>query len=239
MTERAIFLFDIDGTLLRAGSRVHRDSFAHAYREVYGIPLDLDGVKAAGRTDTWLLAEPLRRHGFSDGEIWRRMPQAFAAMEAYVDEHLGDMRDDVLPGVPEVLDILHRRGQLLGLLTGNLRGIALAKMRKAGLARFFDTGGFGEESEVRAHLVPVALAKAGEQAGEPIPDSRAVVVGDTPLDVEAARIGGVKVAAVATGPISLEDLRAAEPDLLLPSLAEAEKAAEALLRLALTGARRS
>jgi beta-phosphoglucomutase-like phosphatase (HAD superfamily) len=103
MAEPALFLFDIDGTLLRAGSRVHRDSFAYAYREVYKLPLSLDGIKAAGRTDTWLLAEPLRRHGLSDDQIWRGMLQAFAAMEAYVEEHLGDMRDDVLPGVQEVL----------------------------------------------------------------------------------------------------------------------------------------
>jgi phosphoglycolate phosphatase-like HAD superfamily hydrolase len=237
MAEPALFLFDIDGTLLRAGSRVHRDSFAYAYREVYGLPLSLDGIKAAGRTDTWLLAEPLRRYGLSDNEIWQRMPQAFDAMEAYVDQHLGDMRGEVLPGVPEVLSILHHRTQLLGLLTGNLRGIALTKMRKAGLACYFDTGGFGEESEVRAHLVPVALAKAGEKTGQPVPASRAVVVGDTPLDVEAGRIGGTKVAAVATGPISLEELREAKPDLLLPSLTEAQQAADALLRLAFTAAR--
>jgi phosphoglycolate phosphatase-like HAD superfamily hydrolase len=149
------------------------------------------------------------------------------------------MTGDVLPGVPEVLDMLHRHGQLLGLLTGNLRGIAMAKMRQAGLAHFFDTGGFGEESEVRAHLVPMALAKAGEKVGEKVSVSRTVVVGDTPFDIEAARVGGVKVAAVATGPIPLQELQQAEPDLLLPSLAEAKKAAESLLRLALTGERRS
>src|SRR5437868_3588270 len=109
-SEPALFLFDIDGTILHANTAVHRDAFAHAYRTVYDLPLDLDGIGAAGRTDTWLLAEPLRRYGMSDDDIWRRMPEAFAAMQAYVDERLGDLRDRVLPGIPHVLSELDRRG---------------------------------------------------------------------------------------------------------------------------------
>lgn len=217
----ALFLFDIDGTLIRGGTPAHREAFAHAFRTVYDLNLNLDGVAAGGRTDTWLLAEPLRRHGLSDDQIWRHMRRAFDVMEDYVDEHLGDLRDRVLPGVPELLEQLHARGQLLGLLTGNLARVAMAKMRHAGLARYFDTGGFGEESEVRAHLVPVALAKAGELAGHAIPPHRAVIVGDTPLDVEAGQIAGTKTVAVATGPYSYDRLLTCGADLVLPSLQDA------------------
>lgn len=245
-----LFLFDIDGTLLRGSTPVHRDAFGHAYRTVYGLSLDLDGVSAAGRTDTWLLAAPLRRHGMRDEEIWARMPAAFEAMEAYVDQHLGDLRDRLLPGVPEVLRELHERGQLLGLLTGNLAGIAMAKMRKAGLARYFDTGGFGEESEIRAHLVPVALAKAAETlriggetrrsmrwterfagAGHAIPPNHAVVIGDTPLDIEAGHIAGTRTVGVATGPFTVEQLQAEGADLVLPSFEDAKASSEALMAL--------
>src|SRR5438270_5094073 len=159
-SDPALFLFDVDGTLIRAGTAVHRDSFAHAFKEVYGLPLTLEGMSAAGRTDAWLLAEPLRREGLTPEQIAEGAKRAYADMEAYVDEHLGDLRDRVLPGVREVLDDLHRRGQLIGLLTGNLKGIAMAKMQHADLARYFDCGGFGEESETRADLVPVALEHA-------------------------------------------------------------------------------
>jgi phosphoglycolate phosphatase-like HAD superfamily hydrolase len=159
------------------------------------------------------------------------MPRAFETMESYVETHLGDLRDRVLPGVLDVLAGLQAADQLLGLLTGNLSGIAMAKMRHAGLARYFDTGGFGEESEVRGHLVPVALAKASETAGAPIPPERAVVVGDTPLDIEAGKLCGTKTAGVATGTFSEDELTRSRADLVLPSLSPASVALQELLHL--------
>lgn len=223
-----LFLFDIDGTLLKGSTAVHRDAFRQAFQRVYGLSLSLDGISAAGRTDTWLLAEPLRRHGLNDASIWERMPEAFRLMEEYVDEHLGDLRDNVLPGAPDVLAALHERGYLLGLLTGNLRSIALAKMRHAGLAGYFDTGGFGEESEFRARLVPVAIAKAGEQTGHPVTPADALVIGDTPFDIEAGRDHGTRTAGVATGPFSTDVLEGCGADVVLPSLADVDGTVDAL-----------
>jgi len=227
----ALFLWDIDGTLLRGATAIHRDAFAHAYQAVYGLPLNLDGVAAGGRTDTWLLAEPLRRIGLSDAEIWTRMPNAFREMQAYVEQHLGDLSHCVLPGAREVLAELHARGYVQALVTGNLSRIAMAKLRNAGLARYFDVGGFGEESEVRERLVSVALRHAAGAVGTHIELRRSVVVGDTPFDLGAGQLNGTRTCGVATGTCSLEELEAAGADLLLPSLADAETAIDALVGL--------
>lgn len=152
-------------------------------------------------------------------------------MQAYVEAHLPDLREKILPGVPEVLAELDGRGQLLGLLTGNLSRIAAAKMRAAGLERYFDVGGFGEESEIRAPLVPVAIARASERAGRIIPPEQVAVIGDTPLDIEAGKAAGTRTVGVATGPFSAAELRGAGADLALESLADARGAVEALMRL--------
>lgn len=227
----SLILFDIDGTLIRAGTEVHRSAFAYAFRSVYGLDLTLDGIHAAGRTDTWLFYEALRSAGVPDGLIAERMVRAFDEMCTYVDQHLGDLQKNVLPGVPEVLQTFHEAGALLALLTGNLSAIAHAKMRRAGLDAYFDTGGFGEESATRSDLVPVALAKAADKAGTAIPPRHAVILGDTPLDIEAGRAHGVRTCGVATGPFTESDLRAAGADLVLPSLEESAMAVEAILHL--------
>lgn len=223
----SLYLFDIDGTILRGSTTVHREAFRHAYRTVYRRDaLSLDGISAAGRTDRWLLAETLRQHGVDEDTISRAMPEAFAAMAAYVEANLPDLHEHVLPGVPEVLLGLRAEGATLGLLTGNLRAIAFAKMRAAGLAQFFSTGGFGEESEERPDLVPVALRESGNLLAQD-----AVIIGDTPLDVAAGRSAGAQTAGVATGPFSEDDLRMAGADLVLPSLADASRAVDLLLAL--------
>lgn len=236
---RALFLFDIDGTLLRGATAVHRDAFREAYRTVYGLPIDLEGIAAAGRTDSWLLAEPLRRVGMSEEEIHAGKPAAFSLMQEYVDTRQSDLRHAVLPGVTELLAYLDARGELLGLVTGNLSGIALTKLHHAGLAHFFDLGGFGEESAVRSHLIPVALAKAEQATGCRIAPERTVVVGDTELDIEAGKECGTRTAAVATGPRDEEELRIAGADLVFPSFAQPKEVAEQLLHLALTGPKQS
>ena len=228
MSQPLLYLFDIDGTLLAGAATVHRHAFVHAFREVYGLTLSLDGLLSAGRTDSWLLREPLRRCGLSDEQIARGRTEAFAAMEAYVRDHPTDLRHAVLPGVHEVLRGLGSRGKLLGLLTGNLQGIAWVKLQQAGLAAYFETGGFGEESTVRSRLVPVAIQHARRLAGRSIASRETVVVGDTPLDVEAGREAGTLTAALATGRYSLEDLRRTGADLVLPSLAPGNEALDQL-----------
>jgi phosphoglycolate phosphatase len=231
----AVVLFDIDGTLIGLGTDVHKAAFAHAFREVYGVEASLDGIRAAGRTDTWLLFEPLRELGLTDREIGERLPAAFSAMCSYVDAHLGNLRDMVLPGVREVLKELAARGALVGLLTGNLEAIALAKMRKAGLEGWFEFGAFGEESATRSELVPVALRKAGMVVGEAVLPGQAVVVGDTPLDVEAARVHGVRSCGVASGPFVEIELLEAGADLVLRSLEPGDESADAILEVVAKG----
>ena len=226
-----LFLFDIDGTILRGGTTVHRDAFAHAFRTVYGRPLTLDALVAAGRTDTWLLVEALRRSGVPAADIWEGMPSAFSIMEEYVEEHVADLRKCVLPGVSEVLSRLQQMGCMLGLLTGNLSRIARAKLQQAGLDGYFSTGGFGEESMDRADLVPVALAHAAETFGVPLASGEAILIGDTPLDVAAAQAHGAFACGVATGRFSADVLRATGAHLVLESLADHEHAVAQLLRV--------
>ena len=58
-----------------------------------------------------------------------------------------------------------------------------------------------------------------------------ILVGDTPRDVRAGRDGGARVVAVATGSDSVESLRAAGADVVLPDLLDTKAVAEAVTSL--------
>jgi phosphoglycolate phosphatase-like HAD superfamily hydrolase len=99
----------------------------------------------------------------------------------------------------------------LGVATGNIRAGAEAKLEAAGLAHWFDLGGYGCDSHLRPELVAAAIGRAG-------PCDEVIVVGDTIHDITAARACGATVCAVATGSDSAEAL--AHADVVFRSLAE-------------------
>ena len=126
----------------------------------------------------------------------------------------------VLPGVRETLDRLCKEGYLLGITTGGMEAAAHIKLTRAGLTHYFGFGGYGSDSVDRTELTRKALERAGIVLGEPIDPKEALVVGDTPLDVEAAHGAGALAVAVATGRFSQDELRAAGADYVLGSLEE-------------------
>ncbi len=65
---------------------------------------------------------------------------------------------------------------------------------------------------IRRDLVPVALERFRLRAGRALAPGEAVIVGDTPEDIDCARAHGCPVLGVATGPFSAEQLRRAGAD---------------------------
>ena len=126
----------------------------------------------------------------------------------------------VLEGVPETLQRLADAGFLLGLTTGGVEAAAHIKLARADLNKYFSFGGYGSDSSDRAELTRRAIERAGAILGEPVDARRVLVVGDTPLDIEAAHAAGAVAVGVASGHFDEEQLRAAGADYVLGSLRE-------------------
>lgn len=192
-------LFDIDGTLLDSGG-AGREAFVRGLERVVGSSEGLEGISFAGNTDRRVLRQL--------GEVrGRRFPEevvqaVFRAVEEELERLLGDGRHGVrvVPGAGEALAELQRRGVRMGVATGNIRACAMLKLEAAGLWGWFGFGGYGESAEERVGIVEAALAAGGARREE------AWLVGDTPLDVEAGRLAGVRVFGVAGGRWSAEEL---------------------------------
>jgi len=212
-----IFLFDIDNTLLNSGGAGGR-AMNLAFRDLFGIGNGFDGVEFSGRTDTAIFHDGLLIHRLPDGDF----PALLARFKASYVEHLAraltETRGHVLPGVPALLRSLSEtEGVRLGLATGNFRRSAMMKLEYYGIRPFLRGGGFGEDSELRSEVVALAIRRLGGRPGGRNP---VYVVGDTPIDVEAAKANGAVAVAVTTGKSSAEDLTRAGADAVFPDLSD-------------------
>jgi len=206
-----LVLFDIDGTLLHGRPEAHTHAMVAAMAEVWQVPARPDDIwqlDPAGRTDREIARLVLRGHGVADDAIdhriheWMDMAARLHATEAAL--HASPV---AAPDADAVAARLREEGAEVALLTGNLQPIGRAKVAAAGLGHHFGPGGgFGSDAEERADLVGIARGRAAAAH----PDDEVVVVGDTPRDVRAARMAGVRVVAVTTGAFGGEALAGAD-----------------------------
>jgi phosphoglycolate phosphatase len=214
-----ILLFDIDGTLVSTGG-AGAVAWRRAFEELYGIPADIGKYTDAGMTDPDVGAKTFeavlgRRptpHELAQ-VVQRRLehlPEAVAESEGY----------KVLPGVPERLRQLSRDGHLLGLITGNGDGAAFTKLARGDLMRWFSFGAYATAGLARAGIVRQAVERGEAFLGEDVPNTQIYVIGDTPLDIEAAHEAGCTAIGVATGKFDTAALREAGADHVIETMEE-------------------
>lgn len=216
-----IVLFDIDGTLIRAGGASQR-AIHTAFIRLFGVGADFSGVEFHGSTD------PLITQAIARRTLGRELSESEgqALTEAYL-AHLGpelarETAYEILPGVPELVrDLAQRDTILLGLQTGNIAGAVPHKLARAGLDGVFRFGGFGSDSPERTAIVATAIERAIHLAGRrhARPED-VVVIGDTPRDVVAGQACGATTIAVATGKFTRPELALTGPTLTADTLAE-------------------
>jgi pyrophosphatase PpaX len=155
-------------------------------------------------------------------ELFRGMgPPEEEMLRGYVPEHLFPEavefffghyhrtadRIRLFPGVKEALECLDGAGVKLGLFTGKGRRGTRWTLDLLGLGRWFASPVTGDDVE-RYKPDPEGVRRAMSAAGVPAERSgRALVVGDSPYDIQAGRAAGTKtgVALWGVGDISRFD----------------------------------
>jgi len=220
-----IFLFDIDGTLVRCAGAGQR-AMASAFEVVTGH--SLAAFPFDGMTDLAIVRIGLDRAGLvHDASIvatvlaayLERLPSMLAATAAYC----------MIDGVLEALAIAsaEKRGAV-GLGTGNIEHGARCKLEPLGLMRHFAFGGYGCDAERRADLLAAGAKRGAETLGLAADACEVIVIGDTPHDVTAAHAIGARCLAVGTGRYTVPELAEAGADLAVDDLRDAQ--AHAFLR---------
>lgn len=225
-----VLLFDIDGTLIQ-GHGVGHKSLVRAMLEVFGTAGTHETYDWRGRTDPLIVRELLRQAGVPEQTIAARLPECFDRYVRHLEDNLANgHRIDVLPGVATLLPALAACSKaFVGLLTGNVKRGAVAKLRPTGLLPYFQVGAYGCDNPDRRRLPAIAQERIRALTGRDIDFADFTIIGDTPLDVDCARACGARVVAVATGQYVLSELSACAPDVVLPSLADVDTVTRMLL----------
>ena len=217
-------LWDVDYTLVSAdglGTRLYEVVF----REMFGRELTAVAPKA-GRTDRAIIGDTLALAGAPLSAVGPFL----AALEQVASAGAvpGPVRP--LPGAAAAIAALAAAGVRQSVLTGNVRALAALKLGRAGLRDHLDlpAGAYGDVHEVRAELVTAARRAARQAYGTDFPGAATVLVGDTPLDVEAALGTGARAVAVATGSYGAAELAAAGAHVVLPDLTDTARVVSAV-----------
>jgi phosphoglycolate phosphatase len=209
---KGMILFDIDGTLLHAPGG--RAAFAQAFKEAFGWEQGVEHINFYGATDLNVFRGICVERGVeSTPEMERTF---FERLAPALNSRLAVNPPTLFPNVGNILREVSKHWSL-GLVTGNIEATAWAKLHHAGIAHYFDFGGFGCTHADRAEIARQALKASGvENPG------KVFLIGDTPSDINAAKVNGFISIAVATGGFDFQTLEKSGADFVFEDLTDTE-----------------
>jgi phosphoglycolate phosphatase-like HAD superfamily hydrolase len=211
-----LVLWDIDHTLIDTRG-VGRELSAAAFLQTTGVVMR-EQAKIDGITEPVIFRETAKLHGLdTDRSDFDRFARALAEAHLRRAAELRE-RGHALPGAASALNALDAVGVRQTVVSGNIRPVAEIKLQVFGLDShiLWGLGAYGEDREVRADLVRLSLQRAEATAG------MAVLIGDTPADIEGAQANGVRVIAVASGRFDESALRDAGAQTVVSDLRDTE-----------------
>ena len=200
-------VFDLDGTLVDSYPGIHQ-SLNEMLRSLNLPEVDLETVKRrVGRGVLNLMQSSVPP---------QLVPKALEIFrDSYDRTHLAGTF--LLPDVEDTLAELKKRGIALALATNKPVEFTRNILHHLNIAQYFLVCS-GPEGEIKPKPDPSMLVSIMKQLY--VDATVAVYVGDMMLDAETARNAGVRLALIATGGHTREELASVNPDYLLSRLKE-------------------
>ncbi|NLY55872.1 MAG: HAD-IA family hydrolase [Firmicutes bacterium] len=208
MVSQDCILFDLDGTLLDTTELIET-SFEYTFSVVKGSPVPWEQLyRFWGRP----LLDQMRL--FADDE-----QQAQQMVEVYREHNLAhhDALAKVTPGALETLRALKEAGKSVGVVTSKKTDSAWRGLRLFKLDGYVDTLVGADQTEVhKPEPEPVLLALKRLH----YPPERALMVGDSPYDIEAGLRAGTTTAGLKWTIFPPASFQGREPHLWLEHLTD-------------------
>ncbi|MDA4122357.1 MAG: HAD family hydrolase [Thaumarchaeota archaeon] len=210
-------LFDVDGTLVTLnvdGERLRTTMAEELNKLGFDISFVQAGIYSQDIMDKAKLQVDLGNVEADFGHVRATLYRALDALELE-----WNARSEPIAGVTEVLEHLKRKEPAIKLatLTNSGRAPSQLLLKKYDLLKYFDYTFSRDElpfMKPRPEAVTYALKTMG------LAQDDALFVGDSVVDIKAARGAGLKVASVVSGRYTAERLRAEGADYVLGSMSE-------------------
>jgi HAD superfamily hydrolase (TIGR01549 family) len=202
-----LVIFDFDGVISDSAG-VHRKAYGKTFR-FFGkkFPVKTDADFRKWYDSHW--ENNYLRSGFSEKE----MEKAKVKYWTFIDYS----KAKAFAGIRGVLRELRKKGFKLAIVSTTRSEFVTKSLRGSGLEKLFNLILFANKSE-KKKAIAVVLKKFG------VKKRNAVMVGDTPADVEGAKGNGIKSIAVSYGWNPLFKLKEAKPDAIARKPGEILKA---------------
>jgi len=209
-----MILIDVDGTLVDSVPDLAfcvDEMMRHLGREPWGEARVRDWV---GNGVERLVRRALigQLNGEPDEAEFSRAYPVF--LDLYADNT--SKRSLLYPGVLEGLDYLKVAGYALGCVTNKAEQFTLPLLKDLGIYEYFSIVICGDTLEQKKPH-PAPLLHAAEFFK--VRPGQSLMVGDSISDVKAARAAGFQIACLPYGYNHGEDIRVAEPDVIIETLA--------------------
>lgn len=195
-------LYDYDGTLFDT-LEIIMASWQHAYKHYFGKEMPREHIEKT-------FGEPLVR------TIQRDFPnedvqEVIEVYRSVANTKFGELIT-VFPGMSEVIKVLHSKGYKQGIVTSRIRFSTVLGLDQFDLSQYMD--GIICADDTTKHKpdpepILLALDKLGARPEE------AVIIGDSPYDINGGKNAGIKTALVSWALLDDEEKQALKPDYLI------------------------
>ncbi len=201
-------IFDVDGTLTSTLELIF-ETFRYIAKKYFNKSMTDDEIsKLFGPTEDVIL------------KAWAGDNYETVRKDYYDYYTMNHHMADLYPGIEEILAYLKSKNVLLSIYTGKGREAATITLKKLGIYDYFDlmmTGDDVREHKPSSEGIDIFVEKFN------LKKERVLMIGDSPVDVKAARAAEVKVASVIWDDYAKKTKDKLKPDYLFHHVYELKK----------------
>ena len=207
-TKLRAVLFDLDGTLIDSIGLIV-DAMHHAFEGFTGtIPEDSAWMAGIGT--------PL----FKQLALYARSPEELELLREKYRAYQFIHHDTVIneyAGTTAVLENLHARGLVMGIVTSKGDELARRGLEITGLAKYLPVV-ISADSVTKYKPEPEPVLLALERLG--VSADSALMLGDSPHDISSGNAAGVRTIGALWGPFTREQIAVAKPTFWISNISE-------------------